>query len=744
MTRNLELKLLVPVTVHPDIYAWGAQCLRFSVASEHPDVKIGVVDLRHSRAFAEVALEIRSRFEGEVAQAMRRGYRRSGKAEPDSAWANEQTFHYLAAFLLIVEERTRVPAAFAELGRLVGRRGEEVRALLARADAALKELLQPAPGAALVVGISAYQFILMDAIWLASRVRKLFPEATLVAGGDPYDVPTAQEVIQGGRVDACVVGPGELALGQILAAVKAGDDVRAVGLPRVVNEAFLADVKGNLARWSEALEGRSDYDAVRGYHGVEWNGATKAIQVLGRRGCTWGACTFCQRLHVVTEERAFDPSIAQVRREIARLMEEHFAGRLSAFTKGEVASRALYHAGRFSPLRDPSAPLYVRFDADDADVATVIGLIAWLKARVPAGKRITFYSYAPIRQLARRYGHALVEAVDPRRVQVRMGLPIESLNPKTTKTMRKGINPVDAAKAMKVAADCGVLYRGIYFASYPLESLEDVRQECVNIDRALHLLVGHYTPSTYLGSYRDAIGQRPGRYQIALDARNDVDPLMGLLGLRARSDSSRRYRVVGDSRLARLQNAYISLYWAAKRASVEPSRGQRVAAALGIVGWLARCLGHMALLGDFSYLRRLLLMTAFTVVPPRKVRLYLRGNEVVRERPWWLGGGWRRPLGALEARVLRYLYEQRRRADVLAHFGDTAEVRAILDEFSRRGIVLEYGSILVSVVCDPGGLSQSVRDEDRAMIREAQADGGDEQGTVLAGRTGRQEAVGLR
>jgi hypothetical protein len=737
-----ELKLVVPATVHPDIFAWGAECLRFSVTKEHPDVITNILDLRESAEFMSLWIELRATFERDVSNAMQSVYRHARCAEPEGNMGNERSYHYLAAWLMIACERREVPPRFAALAHLARRRGDAARNLVARIDAVLKTLLQPELDSELIVGISSLQYILLDSIFLAHRAKAVLPRARIILGGDPLDIPTAREVLMNAWIDGCVTGPGEYALNEIVEAVKSGIDVRNTPICRLVNRAFLVNPEANLKAWNATIEARADYDAVVGYHGVQWNERSNIIHILGRRGCTWAACTFCHRSHVVTKEHVFDPSMTLMQREIDRIIDNYEKRRQDPSPHASEPSRSLYRPTRYSPLRSRSEALYIRWDADDAELAMTIKLISWLTKRLesrPSNGRdaspldkVVFYSFAPARQLSRPYAHALARAFDPKRMQVRLGVAIETLNPKAARTMKKGVNPIDAIKAMKVAADSGAVYAGIYFAFYPLETLRDVAVECEYLNRSLHLLVERYVPHVYIGSHRDSIGKDPAAYNIVLNMASD--PLMAMLGMNTRQDSTRRYTIAGETSLARLQNAYVTLFWSLKAWMTESTSRRRIRALLRTTRAALAFLMWTLAIGNFAYVRRLALIYACAVLPPNKVRLYLRGGEVVRERPWYLGGAWRKSLSKPELRMLRFLYERRRQSEVQAKFADVAEAQRVVDGLKELGLVVQHNDLLISVVNDPLGLREALRQENLEELQRMQDVPDDGLGVVRTAR----------
>jgi hypothetical protein len=577
-----------------------------------------------------------------------------------------------------------------------------------------------------------YQYLLLHSLGLAHRLRKLYPDATLLLGGDPFDVPTATEVMSKNRwLDGCVVGPGEYALNDILSALRSGARAREARVTRLVNRAFLEDRKAATDEWNHVLETRSDYDAVKGYHGVEYNASTRAIHVLGRRGCAWAVCTFCQRMHVITKEYVFDPSLTLMQREIKRLLDEHFAGKLRQPDEHDVASRELYSMPDRIIRVTSSAegdPILVRFDADDADVPLIVNLIAWLDAQVPDGEKVRFYSYAPARQLARPALHALAKASPRGRVDIRFGVPIETLNPKTTDSMKKGGNVLGSIKAMKVAADAGVDYVGLYFSFYPLEELADVEEECHYLERSLHLVAGRYMPTVYSASYRDPIGQDPEKYRIRL--HENRDPLFALLGMDLGATYNHEYEVLGDDALAELQNGYLELL---KTGRVDRS------SAPGLLRRVPRWLGQQARSRSFAYTKRLGLMALLSKLrTPGWTRyipkLYVDGDYLVRERPLWLGGGFRRRLSADQLALLRAAYHPRKMGDLRRELADVPNLESVIDSLDALGAVVRDRTMIVSVANDPARLRELASELDLAEIQERINQLDSDEGVVRPGR----------
>jgi hypothetical protein len=722
------LKLVVPVAVHPDMYPWGVQCLRYAVAAGHADVAVEVIDLRYHREYVELWQTLRNVFLTDVSASLDSLY--TGRPLK-IGMQTEREFHQLAGFLYFVQNPELLPPAPSALADAVAAHGADVEALLDGMDEVLENAIGPAePG--LILGVSVYQYLLLHSLGLAHQLRKLYPDATLLLGGDPFDIPTATEVMSKNLwLDGCVVGPGEYALNDILSALGSGASAKEARVTRLVNRAFLEDKKNATDEWNRVLETRSDYDAVKGYHGVEYNASTRAIHVLGRRGCAWAVCTFCQRMHVITKEYVFDPSLTLMQREIKRLLDEHFAGKLRQPDEHDVASRELYSMPDRIIRVTSSAegdPILVRFDADDADVPLIVNLIAWLDALVPENEKVRFYSYAPARQLARPALHALAKASPRGRVDIRFGVPIETLNPRTTDSMKKGGNVLGSIKAMKVAADAGVDYVGLYFSFYPLEELADVEEECHYLERSLHLVAGRYMPTVYSASYRDPIGQDPEKYRIRL--HQNRDPLFALLGMELGATYNHEYEVLGDDALAELQNGYLEL--------LKTGRVDRRSAP-DLMRRVPRWIAQQARSRSFAYTKRLGLMfllsklrtPGWTQYIPK---LYVDGDYLVRERPLWLGGDFRRKLSADQLALLRAAYHPRKMGDLRRELADVPNLDSVIGSLDALGAVVRDRTMIVSVANDPARLRELASELDLAEIQDRINQLDSDEGVVRPGR----------
>jgi radical SAM superfamily enzyme YgiQ (UPF0313 family) len=621
---------------------------------------------------------------------------------------SERFFHYLSLFLQLAVEAPEQLMDDKILRTLLDKHGSQAREFVEKFDHLLRHTIG-SYGLSDCIGVSVYQLLFSHSLFFAHRLRVLFPDTPLVLGGNHFDMAIATETVRSQSwIDAVCLGPGEQALVDLITSVKVGAAVAQADIPRLIHSFFLSDIENGKKKWNIAFEGRSDYAAIGGYHGVEWNPSVQRIQVLGRRGCARAVCTFCARMHVITKEYVFDPSMSLMRIDTRRLLQLYFAGDLP---DGDRTNLSFYTGRQVYVPREKNNTLSISIDADDVDVFALLDLLRWLKDEIPQGKQVIILSsYAPARQMARSEVHSLGKLLaEAPGLNVIPAIPIETLNPKTTITMKKGGNLVDHIKAMKVGLDAGCQIRGMYFSYYPKESPEDVTEEAYYLSRAFHLIgAGTYNPYIYLGSRRDPIGQAPEEYGIELEPR--IDPLMNRLGMALDASYCVRYSVKDDSQLSQMQQLYIEFL----HDFIEFRSVGDVSKLLRALWHGLQCLFGMSRLRNFACMRRAywLCCTQFAF-GKTEAKLYVGEDGCVYQ-----SGFLPRPrkfiLTSNELAVLRFLYQQRRISDLRAKF---AELDDILSQFDQNGWTVRYKQTLMAVVNDPRGLCLLADEHELEHIR---------------------------
>ena len=140
-----------------------------------------------------------------------------------------------------------------------------------------------------LIGITIYTETRQPALQLVSLIKKLFPQACIIAGG-PHASPMAMQILQHYPVDAVVIGEGEITFLDI---VKARESRRPFEL---VDGIAYKDGRGQPRMTKpRALIPDLDMLPMPGYHHFNLNAddlVSAGMQVVFSRGCPF-RCEFC-------------------------------------------------------------------------------------------------------------------------------------------------------------------------------------------------------------------------------------------------------------------------------------------------------------------------------------------------------------------------------------------------------------------------------------------------------------------
>jgi hypothetical protein len=166
----------------------------------------------------------------------------------------EREFHRMSAVLTLVRHTPPDLATESpELHELVVRRRDAIEKMVADMDQVLREIIGP-PVPGMVLGVSVYQYLLLHSLGLARQLRDLYPDATILLGGDPLDIITGSTLLEANTwLDGLVVGPGEYALNEIVATLKEGASVRDANIVRLLNHEFLRRPTESADEWNRVL-----------------------------------------------------------------------------------------------------------------------------------------------------------------------------------------------------------------------------------------------------------------------------------------------------------------------------------------------------------------------------------------------------------------------------------------------------------------------------------------------------------
>jgi len=206
--------------------------------------------------------------------------------------------------------------------------GHDLAALTNEAKGLVGEWIDQHPFAdCTVVGFTLMNHQLLASLYLMRRIRRIAPDAKIVAGGFYVSRPNALALLkQVEELDFCVIGEGEQTFVDLLGALAEDRDLADMpGLCR--REAGRQPVAGPPRRNLSAAE--LDRLPVPDYTWVPPDVIERkrcSIPVLSIRGCYWGHCTFCSDFQFNKASRARDPKriVAEMEEQSARLRSDEF------------------------------------------------------------------------------------------------------------------------------------------------------------------------------------------------------------------------------------------------------------------------------------------------------------------------------------------------------------------------------------------------------------------------------------
>jgi anaerobic magnesium-protoporphyrin IX monomethyl ester cyclase len=190
----------------------------------------------------------------------------------------------------------------------------------------IEEIVERIDPRARVIGFSA----MFSGEWPITRaiikaVRRKFPDALLVAGGEHITALTEYSLRDCPELDACVRGEGEQVMYEICEAHRAGRDVSEVpGAARLNADGKFVETAPSRVReiddlpwpnWPEKYMERF-WEAGKSY-GVQ---SARDMPIIASRGCPY-QCTFCSSPHMWTTRyilRDVEDLIAEIKRYVAR------------------------------------------------------------------------------------------------------------------------------------------------------------------------------------------------------------------------------------------------------------------------------------------------------------------------------------------------------------------------------------------------------------------------------------------
>jgi hypothetical protein len=713
MTKH-EAALFVPFDRHERVFPWGPHFVK-EYSERHVDgARVGLIDLAaHEPVKQAIAWQ---RFPGlvELMAALRRRLPAEARGDlfppgPFYLQVLEDPETYAAGLLLLADR-----ALVEELCALVGRRSlaaaREQAQLVDGFDAALRPLVDGVvDGERPLFGVSHFGRNLTSGLSTVAALRRLYPRAGLVLGGPHVNVELARTLTRSDLgLDAAVVGFGEKPFATLLARWRGGAPLDGAEVPFVVTRSR-ASIPGASAeheyRFDAALGpfADDDYDAAR----VD---ALGNLHILPIRGCRWGACTFCADVFALKRYRApvLGPADEKLARDIARGVREWIAS-------GKASGRVFID----------SAEVY-----GDEAIQTLTLVDQELRA---LGHRfaddVSVFFYIPARkfdlELARRFRAWAASTWHP--FWLGPTVAIESLNRVSLANIKKGIDPLQAVTALKIAIDAGWPHaQAQFFLFYPGEERAAVEEEVALMRRSLHILAAkaiRFKTNLPLVTKESDLYQRPEGYGIA--PRSVADPLLSLRFHEPVSPGATtwasQFRPVDGERYATPWFELVSAwYWLLGREQMMAGAGRvaRAAARLSAGVQLARRglrVAARALAGDRGLVERALLAwwcgargnewyRAHRGEERSHPILRIAGGWLEKDYPFPFAERWRRELATDELAVLRALYTPTARAEIVERLAaqvGRARLESIVEEQLRLGVLVAQDGRLVCLANDP-------------------------------------------
>ena len=463
-----DLVLTIPFGLQPELFPWGAEVIRKYLAADNPNVDVSIWDLHDDEQILALFEEYRdciSKMIDILTEArLSIGQRDILIIDKSKHWARRSyyiavmlkfgndLFHTLAGQGITVDE--------ADKEKYQERLKELKQAFESIVQKKTREYLRGRKR--VLFGISIYDITLFESMYLASLIRAVSEEISIIVGGDAVDITTAKTIIERSRnIDGAVIGFGEFTVSNIMRAFLKGTKIRDMQLEGLMNAKTLSryltlpDIEEIAAKQAPFIQHQ-----MPSY--VRFSDKKRTIYILARRGCGWGRCTFCRN----TVKKTFiDADLEAVKRDIQKILDE-----LSG--AGNVAKT-----------------VYFKFSAENNEIEFVINLLIWLSHQAHTRRmKFNVWFWMTVQQFSRDVVYKLKSLGTTGDINLEVAVAIESLNPVSLANMRKGITPLQGLKALKTLHDLGGKNRCNYFLFFPRDTRDGVAKEYYFMRNALHLI----------------------------------------------------------------------------------------------------------------------------------------------------------------------------------------------------------------------------------------------------------------
>jgi hypothetical protein len=722
--RPFPVVLLVPPGLNDNIFPWGVHIIRDYVLNRVQEpLSVEIVRLDYDPNL----VSLRARHDEMITALLK-----------DTPFRYQMPLTQLTFFGAMGEAAVE-PARREKLisrwtaSRLRSRFGEQLRQLKVEYEELLVRRLRAVPAAPGVRlwGISVCERTEFTALVLANLVKKTFPEAKILFGGNAIRPDNADLFIKHTPcLDGVVIGPGEEVLETYIGRMMRGEaleNVRGLRTRTSRGAAETAEIAPSPHKIS--LTQRSKLE-VEFYKDAAcptyfWDGsAAKTISYVHRderqrtrlrlytqRGCSHGKCTFCELL-----DRAWYFPVPF----------EGIAGQISA-TLQEMMSQL--DAERFD------GPVQIYVDSSDMDMPFLKGLLAHLTANPPKIPIVLTF-WVRVATVNSEVAEWLWKFGRLQTVRCVFVANVESFDLQALKRMRKGHSALKGVEVLKALRDCGGTVASCYFFDFPGRSYEDVESEYNILSRVLHLLTFPSTitePQFYWAGDADIIANEPEKYGTA-NRREVVDvwtkAAFGFSPKRS-MEYSQPFGWRPGVLIGYLFHEFINnlsggkpvrlrylMFWLASKLTRRPAFLKLWQCAMYV--FQTPCFGFQQQADCFSRDVDPKVRFGLERRPHGASRLYIWNGVLFKEYASPdLNDKLTLVLSQHELQVLRFLYWVRRRDEVFAHFAgqiEEAELRDILARHEELGVLIAQGSSLVCCANDPDYFAYTASPEEQTAM----------------------------
>lgn len=697
-----DLVLTIPFGLAPEIFPWGAEVLRKYLNHNKPEVDVCIWDLRNEEQISELLAKHQDCI-SQTINLLFKVRRNLGQLDTTGHSPLRIRAYYTAVILKFgsdlfsILRREKIPFDV----NMRKKYEEQLKELKQNFESIVQKKAREHLGGRrrFVFGLSIYDFTLFESLHLASIIRRVQDGVSIIIGGDAVDIPAARAIVERNKdIDGAVIGFGELILSDVMQSFLNGSKIRDMQFDGLMNakttsrSLSIPDIEEIAVQHASIIRHQ-----IPSY--VRFDSKKRAINILARRGCGWGRCTFCR----ITVKKTFiDADLASTKLDIKKVLDE------------------------LSLLESVSDPVHVKFSAENNEIEFVIDLLIWLSNQAQTRKmKFNVWFWMTVQQFSRDIVHKLQYLRRNKDINLDVSVAIESLNPVSLRNMKKGITPLQGLKALKTLHDLGGKNSCNYFMFFPLDTLDGVSKEYHFMKNSLHLISAPLTRLefiNYAANNRDAISRNPQKYGIVLNPYDDIWMNKAFnIDMPMCSFAVDYSLVPSKTAEGKIINSW---YRIVRKKSWITWTKIKYKATLKLLWWLISALPDIprhiiaqAVIADFSYLKRNWIILNLVWWKrwslgnhsgnSRYPQFFLKDSRLIKKYPWPIREKWSIELNPLELEVLRYLYGPRQYDDVVAEFKtkySEKSISEILDKHLSLGSILRHKNMLMSIFHDPGFL----------------------------------------